>query len=200
MDLKELIDLPNVYQTQDNQLWTKYTIPSGMLSSKENMMGDYLISFKKQDDLITWIKIYEAVIRKLSTISDIDSCLEIIPLKQFDEYSIQQKRPFNEGYTTKSYAEFLEYGSCRPNEWIIESLTELHTRMLDLYTFDEDDINEIEFENHEAIILNIIHRTFLKPTFELVWGGDEQWLMYLPCIEIKHINDWKNYNKENKEL
>lgn len=187
--LQEIINNPDVYSFGKNEIWSKYLVPHKVLPDRGcKTFGSYILHFNSEELLNAWKEIHEQVIKKLKSIEGIEEYLTIVTIEDFDEISILQERPFNEGYTTDSYDEYLNYGSCKPNEWIIEGLYNLRIKLLELDTFDENEISENDLKERDSVIGNVIHKSILKPNSNLVWS--EPWCLYLPAIETVHLQVW----------
>lgn len=189
MNINQIFESANVYEIHTNNIYKKYLVPYELIPKEEyRVFGCFLMNFKDKNLMKAWLEIYQLVVNKINSISGITQLLKIIPIKKFDENTIEQARPFNEGYTSSAYEEFLNFGSCQPNEMILQNLCSLHVALVNIGIFDG-------FSSKESIILNVIHKTLVKPNSELVWG--EQWLMYLPVIELDHLLKWEKLPADN---
>ena len=72
---------------------------------------------------------------------------------------------------------------------ILDDISNLHKAMINIGNLDGGN------NSKESIILNIIHKTLIKPNSELVWG--EKWIMYFPKIELNHLLSWRKISADN---
>jgi hypothetical protein len=133
-----------------------------------------------------WVEInnrLQDLIHKDPTLAKI---IEFVPFHTGRDFILQSKPPYDGGYSTAMYQEFLDYGSCMPNEDILLDLAALHggiIRILSLYSHNENP--------KDRILSKIIHTTFIKPNNDLFWGGDNNWFLYKPGIGFEDIKLWQ---------
>ena len=72
---------------------------------------------------------------------------------------------------------------------ILDDISNLHKAMINIGNLDGGN------NSKESIILNIIHKTLIKPNSELAWG--EKWIMYFPKIELNHLLSWRKISADN---
>lgn len=184
MTIEELIE-KSVFSSDSNYngMFTKHLIPEEYSPlSERNICGCWLLVFKSKEIKNTWVEIYNTFKTFLAQNEDMSRVLAFEAIHHLDELTIVQNRGFNEAYTTSSYSEFLEDGSCPPNEWILRDLQNLRQAISNLPEFQGESMNQKE------IIEKLIHESFIEPTSELKWT--EPWTMYLPSISTKNLEKW----------
>ncbi|AEA45652.1 hypothetical protein Fluta_3684 [Fluviicola taffensis DSM 16823] len=184
MTIEELIE-KSVFSSDSNYngMFTKHLIPEEYSPlSERNICGCWLLVFKSKEIKNTWVEIYNTFKTFLAQNEDMSRVLAFEAIHHLDELTIVQNRGFNEAYTTSSYSEFLEDGSCKPNEWILRDLQNLQKAISELPEFRCDSMNQKE------IIKKMIHESFIEPNSELKWT--EPWTIYLPSISSKDLEKW----------
>lgn len=176
----------SVFQFKDSEIYDQYLIPGEWgISSEENIFGYWLLVFKSTDLLITWKSIYEIFRRFVNSNHQLAKLIELEKTVKLDENSIWLNRGFNEAYTTESYAEFLEYGDCQPNEWIIRDLDKLKKALEQPFDF------KFKSESKKRIIEGLIQKSFVNPSFEFKWTDEPfSWTLYIPPIDLEDVNNW----------
>jgi len=114
----------------------------------------------------------------------------LIPKNQFQlglkyDFTLCQNRGFNEAYTTDHYAEFLEDGDCKPNEWIVSHIDQLKDSLNRPFNF------QFESNNQRTIINHLIEKALVKPNLDLKWTDEPfPWTLYLAPISENDLNAW----------
>ncbi|NME71245.1 hypothetical protein [Flammeovirga aprica] len=179
--------IKSAYPFSHNDIWKQYLVPY-KFSPLENpeIFGSWLLDFSSKAIMNTWQIIYEEFKKVVYSNSELKKCVDFEEIHQIDEISKCLNRGFNEAYTTSSYDEYLKYGDCKPNEWILNDLQLLEKALGSPFDY------HLEQENKQRIIDELIEKSFVKPNLELKWTNEPfPWTLYIPPISMFDIRKWE---------
>jgi|GEM_PF-3964498 len=163
-----------------NGMYTKYLITEEYSPLPEkNVFGCWILVFESVAIQRLWLNIYNVLKAFITEHEEMTAVVKFETIHVLDDLAVAQQRGFNQAYTTDSYLEFLQDGDCKPNEYILKDIYDLHNAVLGLQKF------HCTSQKNEKIITKLIHESFIKPNGQLKWT--EPWTLYLPSISIADI-------------
>lgn len=186
MNIEELIE-KSMSRSRDNGMFIQYLIPSEISPLEEkDICGCYLLVFNSKELISSWSLIYESLIKVVNSNQELRKVINFENIYKINELALCLNRGFNEAYTTHHYAEFIAYGDCEPNEWIVQTLNELKKALDQPYDF------LFESDNQKKIIEGLIEKAFVEPNSELKWTDEPfPWTLYMPPISLEDLKNWK---------
>lgn len=99
------------------------------------------------------------------------------------DFFTQRTPPFDGGYPTTRYEEFLYHGDCEPAPWFYHQLAELHARVADA-------MRSLRSGPEGELLRKVVHATFIHPYGHLFWQDEEGWAVYQPAIAPDDLRVW----------
>ena len=98
VSLQDIAENSSVFKIPDNGVYIEYMVPQTVLPREGfSVCGSVICQFQNSQTLDTWIAIRHEMVNMLQSIAGIEDSLEIVPIERFDDVSLIQERPFNEG-------------------------------------------------------------------------------------------------------
>ncbi len=187
MTREELIK-KSVFQSNDNELFAQYLIPSEFCPLEEkDICGCWLLVFNSKEQMKSWAFIYESFKKVVHSNTELREMVDFEEIYRIDERSLCLNRGFNEAYTTSKYAEYLAYGDCTPDEDIVEHLDALKKALDQPYDF------HFVSEMHKKVMDGLIKKAFVDPNSELKWTDEPfPWTLYIPPISMEDLKNEEN--------
>jgi hypothetical protein len=176
----------------DNHLvteaWTMYHVPEHPFGRCPNDWGMSLLYHFDQEwspALIpVWLGIMDRIREEVECVPSLSDFIDFVPFYSVGrDYVLQCKPPLDGGYSTRMYEEFLDCGSCMPNEWILRDIHRLHQGYLDWYAKSASD-------PRSELMETILHSTLVQPNHVLFWG-DGRWILFQPNLDHDQVKAWQ---------
>lgn len=118
----------------------------------------------------------------------LESKIRLVPYyKVGADYLIQPKPPYDGGYTTSRFAEFVSDAECKPPPGFVLS----HAELLDAL-IEKQDMIDAGRSSHTELVRTVLHNSLIRPWSELFWDDerDVPWVLYRPCVERYALESW----------
>jgi hypothetical protein len=102
---------------------------------------------------------------------------------------VQSKPPYDGGYSTTAYGEFLEHGWSRPAD-------EFFQHLAGLYLAVTTSLAKVREDQSGEITRKLIHQSLVRLWAELFWLDDDGFALYRPRIMRTCIEDPERYLDE----
>jgi hypothetical protein len=171
------------------ETWTVYHVQRHPFERSEHEWGpSLLMRFDRAwppEVLPVWLQIIARVREAVTSLPLLAERIAFVPFTRVGrDFVLQCKPPYDGGYSTAMYGEFLASGSCRPNGWILQALADLHQGFLAWRSPEPRSARQ-------ELLEQILHATFVKPYGALFWDGDKGWHLYYPCITSAQLAAWQ---------
>lgn len=172
------------------ELWTQYHLKVSPYPPCSFDWGRCLAyHFDRGVPITVWLEIVEHVKSWVESRPKLKKIIKFVPFYEVGtDFFTQCKPPYDGGYQTRMYEEFLHYGSCRPAPWFYRQIAKLHERMEEARQPSRDDARE-------ELLSQIAHATFIKPYHHLYWLDKDGWAVYQPNISTEDILAWSKLSE-----
>jgi len=178
-------EFPVRYPTRQ-AIWTDYHLETNPFKEYARAWGVCMAyHFDQGVSFQSWIQLVEQVKKWIESRSKLE---EIIKFERFyeigEDFFLQEKPPYDGGYSASMYEEFLYHRSCEPAPWFWRQIARLHRRVAGA-------LRSLRNGPKDELIARIIHATFIKPYSHLFWRDDEGWAVYWPNIGVDDVREWE---------
>lgn len=184
----QLAEEQNARFPMQHELWTFYhleTSPYQRCSFDWGMCLAY--HFDRGTEITAWLDLANQVKDWIESQPDLAEVVRFVPFYEIGtDFLTQCKPPYDGGYSTEMYDEFLHHGSCEPAPWFFEQLASLHVRVVDALR---------DSSTKGTLLSRIIHATLIKPYTHLFWLDEEGWALYQPSISVEDVRQWQQLGK-----
>lgn len=130
--------------------------------------------FKDSDDFKQWSTLTSRIHELITQNRSLN--VEMVPIYEIGaDFVIQCKPPYDGGYSTSKFSEYVNYADCRPDLDFLPALFDLYTNV-SLY------LPQLNCSDRR-----LIHSQLIKPNNWLYWG-DESWSLYLPTTDLTYFD------------
>jgi hypothetical protein len=167
------------------EMWTCYHLETNPYPLCDVDWGVCLAyHFDRGFPFVAWLGLVNRIRDWVEARSELRDIIKCVPFCELGtDFFTQSKPPFDGGYSTSHYEEFLYYGDCEPAPWFHGQLAELHSRVA-------ESAHTLRSNTEEALLRRIVHATFIRPYSHLFWLDEAGWGMYTPCITADDIREW----------
>ncbi len=170
----------------NDDAWTEYLVESHPFDpGHRHWPYAYLWHFDRRwptDIIATWVAVTERLAEVAGANAKLCGRVEVLrPLRVGRDYLLLVKPPYDGGYSTTRYGEFLQWGECQPNADILAALATLHTGMLECMRHPSN-----------SLLDTLLHASFVRPHDQLLWDGDEGWTLYWPQVTLRQLLAWRD--------
>jgi hypothetical protein len=172
------------------EFWTYYHLNKYNYPKIDLDWGQCLVyHFDKGISITLWLELVKTI-ENLISLSTLKKIIYFVPFYETGvDFFSQCKPPYDGGYSTSMYEEFIQYGSCKPPESFSQQLQDLRTQI-------NQAINSLSLSKNakDKLLSKIIHNTFIKPYGQLFWLEDcdeANWAIYYPSITVEDIEAWQ---------
>ncbi|HEU4328421.1 MAG TPA: hypothetical protein VFS21_35110 [Roseiflexaceae bacterium] len=150
--------------------------------------------FDRGVHLRPWLELAEAVRAWIEAQTALEPVVQFVPFYEVgSDFFAQPKPPYNGGYHTEMYEEFLRHGSCEPAPWFFGQLAELHRSAAEALRAARNSAwqqNQQDSGTREALVRRVAHATLITPYRHLFWRDEEGWAVYQPSIGAEDVREW----------
>lgn len=177
------------YQLFQTDLWTVYHVSEHPFERGPFDWGPaYLYVFPPQGTFSVrncWLDLQEAVKTSIAANPQLTALITWVPFSYVGtDCLLQAKPPYDGGYSTTHYGEFLSDGSCVPLPDILLSVAQVQAATVTAL----DWAGRTE-SSRAGLITRVLHATLIKPYSHLFWD-DGTWRLYYPAITRQDVAEW----------
>ena len=184
-EFKQLVSETIARYPMAAELWTFYhleTHPYARCDSDWGMCLAY--HFDRSVLLDPWLQLVIRVQDWVQSRPELREIVEFVPFYEVGaDFFTQCKPPFDGGYPTTHYEEFLDHGSCAPAPWFYQQLAELHRRVAEA-------IWSLPSDATGRLLRKVVHATFIHPYAHLFWKDEAGWAVYQPNVAVEDVQEW----------
>ena len=151
--------------------WTTYSLGDHDFERCEFDWGrSHVYHFDRGVPLAHWLNLNTWLNNWIDSQSDL-TCVRVVPFYEIgNDYLVQCKPPYDGGYSTDMYAEFLDSGSCQPAPWYHQQLASLHEKVSECMNC----LGHVD----SSLESRIVHASLIKPNDQLFWADGDGWNLY----------------------
>jgi hypothetical protein len=167
------------------ELWTWYHLETPPYPKCDADWGACLAyHFDRGAPLEPWLRLVGHVRRWVEGRPELQEIIEFVPFYEVGtDFFAQCKPPYDGGYPTTRYEEFLYHGDCEPAPWFYHQLAELHRRVAEA-------VRSIPSGPEGELLRKVVHATFIRPYKHLFWQDEDGWAVYQPNIAADDLREW----------
>jgi hypothetical protein len=168
------------------ELWTWYHLDLHPYPKCDSDWGVCLAyHFDRGAPIEPWLRLVGHVQHWVESRPELREIIEFVPFYEVGaDFFAQCKPPYDGGYPTTRYEEFLYHGDCEPAPWFFQQLAELHRQVAEaLRSFPSDPEGKL--------LRKVVHATFIRPYEHLFWRDEDGWAVYQPNIGADDLQEWE---------
>ena len=153
-------------RSHETGYWTTYLLDQHDFVRCDVDWGpSHVYHFNKDVSLTDWLALNTRLTSWIKSQSKLEN-VRVVPFYEIgDDFLVQCKPPYDGGYSTDMYAEFLNLGSCKPSPWYFHQLATLHQNVTEC-------MNELGHVDSD-LRSKLVHATLIKPNGQLFWADEE---------------------------
>lgn len=184
-DFKQLANQADAKFPVTMELWTRYVLDDSRYPVHKSAWEAWIgYHFDRGVSVQDWWALVSAVQQWTEAQPALRRLVHFVPFAEIgSDFVVQLNPPYDGGYCTSRYGEFLEEGTCEPPPEFFQQIATLH---LECATA----LRTLGTEPKDKILRRVIHATLIKPTSRVFWAGDEGWTVYSPNIGIDDLQLW----------
>jgi hypothetical protein len=167
------------------ELWTWYHLGNSPYPKCDADWGMCLAyHFDRGAPIKPWLELAGRVRDWVESRPELQEIIEFVPFYEVGtDFFAQCKPPYDGGYPTDHYEEFLYHGNCEPAPWFYHQLAELHRRMVEA-------MRSLRSGQESELLRKVVHATFIRPYRHLFWQDEQGWAVYQPNIAADDLWEW----------
>lgn len=168
-------------RSHQTNIWTTHSLVQHDFERCEVDWGpSHVYHFDKDVSLPDWLDLNNRLIRWIELQPELKN-IGIVPFYEIgDDFLVQCKPPYDGGYSTEMYAEFLNHASCQPAPWYFKQIASLHENVMEC-------MNSLGHVDSDPLS-KIVHASLIKPNGQLFWADEDGWTLYYGEIESGDIH------------
>ena len=168
------------------ELWTFYHLQEHPYPRCPSDWGKCLAyHFDRGVSVASWLPLVGAVRNWVESQPELREVIKFVPFYEVgSDFFTQCKPPYDGGYPTTMYEEFLYHRSCEPAPWFFQQLAALHEKVAEA-------LRSLRNGPKDVLLSKAIHATFIKPYGHLFWADEDGWALYQPNISVADVREWE---------
>jgi hypothetical protein len=185
-DFSQLAKQMHAQFPTQHELWTSYHLEVNLYAKCSFDWGPCLAyHFDRGVSINTWLEMVEHVRGWVESQPNLQQIIGFVPFYEVGaDFFTQCKPPYDGGYPTTKYAEFLYHRDCAPAPWFFQQLAQLQERVVEALPTAQNSAME-------ALLSRIVHATFITPYEHVFWLDEEGWAVFQPNIGVSDVREWE---------
>src|SRR5262245_22226125 len=181
-DFARLAAEANAQHPAQAELWTRYFLdPHPYSEANEPSEVCLAHHFDRGLRFATWFQMVSAVGAWVESQPGLHETIEFEPFYEVGtDFFTQEKPPYDGGYSTGMYGEFLNCGDCEPAPWYYQQQAELYLRVAEA-------LHPLRGNAKDELLRKVLHATFIRPYRHLFWRDVDGWAVYQPNITADDV-------------
>jgi hypothetical protein len=173
------------------ELWTCHHLATHPYARCDLDWGVCLaFHFDRGVPLGSWLRLVNTVRNRVEHQSELREIIRFVPFYEVGaDFFTQCKPPYDGGYPTTRYEEFLYHGDCEPAPWFYQQLATLLQRVAETNRSLPDDPTG-------RLLRKIIHATLIRTYLYLFCQDDDGWAVYQPNISTTDVQAWTSMSQQ----
>ncbi|MDY3551646.1 hypothetical protein R5W24_000724 [Gemmata sp. JC717] len=170
------------------ELWTSYSLTRypEPKQSWEQWVGYH---FDRGTSAQNWWSLFTAVQRWIELQPSLRRLIHFTPVPELGtDFFVQLNPPYDGGYSTAGYGEFLEYGSCEPHPHFFHQIATLHQECASA-------LRTLDVSPRSELLRRVVHATLIRPAGGAFWADNEGWHVYKPTVNAEDVLLWAALNE-----
>jgi hypothetical protein len=167
------------------ELWTFYHLGTHPYPKCHADRGECLAyHFDRGAPFQPWLDLAGRVRDWVESRPELEEIIEFVPYYEVGtDFFTQCKPPYDGGYPTTRYEEFLYHGTCEPAPWFYHQLAKLHGRVAQA-------VRSLGTGLDSEVLRRVVHATFIRPYEHFFWYDEQGWAVYQPNIAADDLREW----------